>query len=116
MPNGGLTPDCVHCKMYRGRPRSEGAPFCEYHSISLAYPIRAFCSHFSELEAQSGDWLGEVLERSTLQEDMMYVWLGEDDSGFYPLPLAPIAEYKDWSSEKFLEEIEKLAQQDDSNT
>ena len=27
MPDGGITPDCVHCKLYRGMPYTDGDPF-----------------------------------------------------------------------------------------
>ncbi len=36
----------------------------------------------------------------------MYLWFGEGN--FFFVPLAPITEYKDWTSERFLNEVAKL--------
>jgi hypothetical protein len=108
MPNGGITPDCVHCKFYRGMPRGEGEPYCEHHEFDLAYPIYAFCSSFVDAEPDGIDWLDQELDRKQLQPDMMYIWLGGYEVKFFYVPLAPIAEYKNWTSEKFLDELPKL--------
>src|SRR5262245_46802537 len=108
MPNGGLTPDCVHCKQYRGMPHSEGVPYCERHTMSLASPIRAFCSDYVDPEPDGEDWLDQELDRTQLQKDMMYVWLGGYEVKFFHVPLAPIADYADWTSEKFLDSLETL--------
>ena len=115
MPNGGLTPDCVHCKNFRGRPRSDEDLYCIHHAIHLPFPIRAFCSHFADLEPEGiSDWSDEELDRDQLRDDMMYVWFGGYEVKFYYLPLAPIAEYANWSSETFLSEIEKLSNSSNS--
>jgi len=108
MPNGGPTPDCVHCKSYRGQPYDNGEPYCEHHKMKLAYRIGAFCSHYIDPEPDGGDWLDRELDRKELQEDMMYVWLGGYEVKFFYVPLAPIAEYKDWTTERFLDELEKI--------
>jgi hypothetical protein len=111
VPNGGITPDCVHCESYRGKPYDDGEPYCDHHEIKLAYPIRAFCSHFADREPSSDkDWLDEALDRSELQNDMMYVWLSGYEVKFFAVPLIPIAEYADWTREKFLEEFEKIVE------
>jgi hypothetical protein len=109
MPNGGLTPDCVHCKRYRGSPLIDEEPYCEYHKVRLAYPIRAFCSSFVDPESDGEDWLDQELDRQQLRQDMMYVWLGGDDMELFYVPLAPLAEYATWTSERFLEEAAMLA-------
>jgi hypothetical protein len=108
MPNGGLTPDCVHCKLYRGAPFSHAEPFCARHKMTLPYPIRAFCASYRDPEPNPKDWLDQVLDRKQLRQDMMYLWLGDNGAGFYHVPLALIAEYKDWTSEQFLDEVGRL--------
>ena len=111
MPNGGITPDCVHCKKYRGAPRSEGEPFCEHHQMKLAYPIRAFCSAYVDLEPVDGiDWLDSELEREELDDNMMYIWLGGYEITFFHVALAPIEQYQSWTREKFLEELSILSE------
>jgi hypothetical protein len=108
MPNGGLTPDCVHCKQFRGKPYSQEESYCEHHSMKLPYLIRVFCPNYVDPEPDEIDWLDQELNREQLQKDMMYVWLGGYEVKFFHVPLAPIAEYKGWTSEKFLEELEKI--------
>jgi hypothetical protein len=110
MPNGGPTPDCFHCKHYRGMPRSEGEPYCDHHQMNLAYPIRAFCSEYEESEPGWEEWADLELNYQQLKKDLMYLWLGDGhEIKFFHVPLAPIAEYKDWTQEKFLEELGNLA-------
>lgn len=111
MPNGGLTPDCVHCKHYRGKPFNDEEPHCDHHKMGLPSLIRAFCSSYVDPEPDGADWLDQELDRQQLQGDMMYLWLGENEPKFFHVPLALIAEYKDWTWEKFLEEGAKLADQ-----
>ena len=109
MPNGGITPDCVHCKLYKGKPRSEGEPFCTLHNISLPSPIRAFCAGFVDLEpVDDVDWLDQELDRSSLNEELMYVWLGGYEVKFFHVPLAPINDYGQWTQEKFLQELQRV--------
>lgn len=113
MPNGGLTPDCVHCKHFRGRPRHDEDMFCTYHAINLPFPIRAFCAHFADLEpAGDVDWLDEVLDRSQLRDDMMYVWFGGYEVEFYYRVLAPISDYATWSTDTFMDALERLVDDD----
>lgn len=66
MPNGGLTPDCVHCKHYRGKPLSDEEPYCTHHKMQLASPIRAFCSNYTDPEPHGKDWLDQELDRGQL--------------------------------------------------
>lgn len=115
MPNGGLTPDCVHCKHYRGKPLSDSEPFCDYHKINLAYPIRAFCANFADVEPEDPDWLDRELDRSQLHDDWMYVWLGGYEVKFFHVPLVSIVEYGTWTPETFLDAIARLSQQSKSD-
>lgn len=108
MPNGGPTPDCVHCKAYRGHPISNQEPFCAHHSINLPSPIRAFCANFADADPDGIDWLDQLLDRGQLDTDKMYVWLGGYDEGFRHVQLTTIAAYSQWTYQKFLEEIAKL--------
>lgn len=110
MPNGGITPDCVHCKLYKGEPRTEGHPFCNHHQIDLPSPIRAFCSDYVDPEPQNDiDWLDQELKRAELDKDMMYLWLGGYEKPFFHVPLVTIDEYKLWTRDKFLEAIASLS-------
>ncbi len=110
MPNGGPTPDCVHCKQFKGRLRSEGEPFCTLHEMNLATPIYAFCSQYVDPEPdENGDWLDQMLgTRDGLQVEWMYVWLGGYEIKFFHVPLAPLVEYQHWTYERFMEELVKL--------
>ncbi|MBI1276895.1 MAG: hypothetical protein GC179_02075 [Anaerolineaceae bacterium] len=110
MPNGGLTPDCVHCKYFRGRPYTDENPYCEYHKINLAYQIRVFCSQYINPEQGEDNWLGLEVDLEQLQSDMMYLWLGGYEVKFFYVPLISITEYQNWTSEKFLDELEKLSE------
>lgn len=109
MPNGGPTPDCVHCKSYRGRPYTEAEPYCELHKMNLVSPIYVFCSSYVDPEPEGVDWLDKELDREQLQKDMMYVWLGGYEVKHFHVPLVPISEYTHWTPEKFGDELEKLA-------
>ena len=116
MPNGGITPDCVHCKWYRGTPFPDGGPYFEHHKIKLACSIRAFCPSFVDLESNGDNWLDQVLDRQQLQQDMMYVWLGGYEVKFFYAPLASIVEYGTWTFERFLEEVAILTDKHHPNT
>ena len=109
MPNGGITPDCVHCKWYHGQPYDNGDLFCELHKMRLAYPIYAFCSAHADRVQQGTPWLDQELDRKALKDGMMYVWLGGYEVKFFYVPLAPFEEYKNWSSDRFLEELSRLS-------
>lgn len=116
MPNGGITPDCVHCKWFHGKPiHDEKEPYCTHHDMKLTYIIRAFCSNHAanqlDPEPQEKDWLDRELDRSQLQNDMMYLWLGGHGKSFFYVPLVPINEYKDWTQEKFLDELARLSEE-----
>ena len=94
MPNGGITPDCVHCQLYKGKPHTDEEPICTLHGIELATPIRAFCSGFVDSDPVDGiDWLDQELDREKLSGDMMYVWLGGNEVPFFHVPLATIKDY-----------------------
>lgn len=119
MPNGGLTPDCVHCQHFKGDYEVEKFQ-CNFHKMNLPIPIRIFCSDFLDPESvEDVDWLDEKLKRSKLLSDWMYVWLDWSDeedweakgikSTFEYFPLTLITEFKDWTREKFLEEMVKIA-------
>lgn len=108
MPNGGITPDCVHCKWYTGQPLSDGNPFCNFHKINLPVPIRAFCAHFTDVKPDDIDWLDKMLDRNKLQEKLMYVWLGGYEADFSYILLVSTAEYGQWTREKFFDELNKL--------
>src|SRR5690349_95822 len=110
MPNGGLTPDCVHCKYFRGRPYTDEDSYCEYHKIPLAYQIRVFCPQYINPEQGEANWWGVEIDPEQLQSDMMYLWLGGYEAKFFYVPLASIAEYQHWTSDKFLEELERLSE------
>jgi len=111
MPNGGITPDCVHCKLYKGQPHTEDEPRCEHHNMKLPYPIRAFCAKFVDPEPRGGkDWLDQELDRTELRDDLMYLWLGGHEKPFFHVPLALITDYGQWTRERFLEEISKLSE------
>jgi hypothetical protein len=110
MPNGGITPDCIHCQWFRG---TYDELQCGYHNIHLAYPIRAFCSKFADGEpADEQDWLDEVLNRSQLDDDMMYLWLEKGYGEFLHVPLVSLVEYDTWTRERFLEAIEQRSSKD----
>lgn len=113
MPNGGPTPDCVHCKQFKGRPRSEGDPFCALHEMRLAIPIYVFCSKYVDPEPdEKGDWLDQMLDtRESLKDEMMYVWLGGYEIKFFHVPLVSIAEYANWTEAKFFETLAALTEQ-----
>lgn len=117
MPNGGLTPDCIHCKHVIG-----GIPNpleCGLHKIHLAIPIRAFCSRYLDPEPDDqGDWLDAKLNRSQLHDDMMYIWIemyirGKEEEKwhhfFEPEPLVSIEEYDTWTEEQFLEALGEMS-------
>jgi hypothetical protein len=108
MPNGGITPDCVHCKWFRGRPYTEEVSRCEFHNINLPTYIYVFCSSYVDPESDDGDWLDKELDREQLQRDTMYQWIGGYEVKFFHVPLALIAEFRDWSLEKYRDEFEKL--------
>ncbi len=108
MPNGGITPDCFHCKWCTGHPFTTEAPYCTYHKINLPVPIRAFCSSFTDAEPSGTDWLDQMLDRSKLQNDHMYIWLGGYEVSFHHVPLVAVTEYGAWTREKFFDELEKL--------
>ncbi len=111
MPNGGITPDCVHCQLYRGQPHTEDEPYCEHHNVRLPYPIRAFCANFVDPEPGEGmDWLDQELDRTQLQSDMMYLWLGGHEKRFFHVPLALIKDYGQWTRERFLEGLAELSE------
>jgi hypothetical protein len=112
MPNGGPTPDCVHCKNYRGRPYNEDESFCTLHQIKLASRIYVFCARYADPEPdEKGDWLDQMLgNRAELRDDMMYLWLGGYEVKFFHIPLAPISEYANWTPERFLDDLEILAE------
>jgi len=79
--------------------------------MTLPAPIFAFCAHFADLEPNEDiDWLDEELERDQLRDDLMYLWLGSYTKRF--VPLAPISEYRNWSRETFMDELERLADED----
>lgn len=118
MPNGGPTPDCIHCKFFK--ETVERAWYCTKHEIHLAYPIRGFCSSYLDPEPDAnGDWLDQELDRSKLKPNWMYVWVDwsrEDDweakgikSTFEHFPLVTLHKYNKWTREKFLDAIVKIA-------
>jgi hypothetical protein len=114
MPNGGPTPDCVHCKFFKGEIGDWSSYRCEKHKISLAFSIRAFCSAFEDLEGEA--WLEQELAGQELDSQTMYVWLerkkpDENHRLFFHVPLTSIQDYDHWSSEKFLEELARLSEQ-----
>lgn len=120
MPNGDPTPDCVHCKFYRGLPHhpEEESFSCTFHQIALPYPIYAFCSNYIDPQPDNkGDWLDQKVARNSLNPDMMYLWLsrtgGPEGEGvhFFYVPLVSITEYATWDRDKFLDTIQELAQQ-----
>lgn len=109
MPNGGITPDCIHCKYFRqGKLHIESDFSCTFHDILLASPIRAFCKNYAVSESPDITKLDLELEREDLADDQMYIWLGGHDIAFFHVPLASIEEYKDWTREKFLDEYAEL--------
>lgn len=70
MPNGGPTPDCIHCQHFDGDV--SGPWHCTYHDIPLAIPIRAFCASYVDPEPNdNSDWLDERLERASLRADLV---------------------------------------------
>jgi hypothetical protein len=111
MPNGGPRPDCVHCKHYRGRPiDEEGDPYCAYHAMTMPVAIYAFCSRFVVNEPNIElDWLDEELNRTQLREEIIYLWRGGYGVKFSYVPLVPISEYRNWSTETFRSELRRLA-------
>lgn len=113
MPNGGIRPDCVHCKHYRGMPHTEASPFCTHHAISMALMVYVFCRDYVDPSPdEKGDWLDQVLSsRQALQRQMMYVWLGGSAVPFFAVPLAPVAEYTIWTTEDIYNALEKLGDQ-----
>lgn len=112
MPNGGLTPDCVHCQHYSGQPISDGKPFCQHHQINLPSPIRAFCKEYVDPQPIDGeDWLDIELNRDELRYDLMYLWLGGYEIKFFHVELAPIKEYSTWTLDIFLEQVKILSDQ-----
>jgi hypothetical protein len=91
-------------------PISDGEPYCEHHEMSIIYPhVYVFCSSYLDPQPDNGDWLDQELNREELQANMMYLWLGGHEVKFFHVPLAPIAEYKDWTAEKYSEELGNLA-------
>jgi hypothetical protein len=116
MPNGGSTPDCFHCKLFKRD--SSGSYKCEYHQINLAYPIRAFCSNYQgHPNSDDKNWLDEVLDRTILRDDLMYLWVEKQvkvgtayTSTFFHVPLTTIAEYDSWTEDQFLEFLAEAAQ------
>ncbi|MBC8098076.1 MAG: hypothetical protein H7Y11_01420 [Armatimonadetes bacterium] len=115
MPNGGPTPDCVHCKYFTGKPFVESEPYCNHHHIKLAYIIRAFCAAYVDPEPdEKGDWLDQMLgNREQLAADWMYLWveLDRNEVRFVHVPLVAITDYAGWTSERFLDEMVKLYDQ-----
>jgi hypothetical protein len=49
------------------------------------------------------------IDPEQLQSDMMYLWLGGYEVKFFYVPLVSIAEYQNWTSDRFLEELERLS-------
>lgn len=113
MPNGGITPDCVHCKWYSGKPINDKEPYCTHHKMSLPIPIRAFCSNWKSSHTGDTNWLDEMLNRDNLQDEQMYVWLGGYEVEFHYATLASIVEYGQWTREKFYEEVSRLTSESD---
>lgn len=112
MPNGGPTPDRIHCKHFQGELKQRSEHKCQHHNIKLAFPIRAFCKTYEDPQPAEGvDWLDMMLERNTLKENIMYVWLGGYDIKFFHVELASVDEYSTWQSDRFLEELGKLSEQ-----
>lgn len=110
MPNGGLTPDCVHCKFYTGKPITEAEPHCQYHKINLPSPIRAFCKQYVDPEPADGkDWLDSVLDRNMLDESLMYLWLGGYEVTFFHVELVTIDDYSTWDFGKFMKQVRLLS-------
>ena len=110
MPNGGLTPDCVHCKHYKGKPLTEEEPFCQHHEINLPSPIRAFCKNYTDPEPTNDvDWLDSELNRDELGDGQMYLWLGGYEIKFFHVKLASIVEYGNWDRDTFMEHIRILS-------
>lgn len=113
MPNGGPTPDCVHCKFFQGKPYTDRQPHCTKHDINLVSPIYVFCSSYIDPEPdEKGDWLDQMLEtREDLRKDHVYLWLGGYEIKFFPVLLAPISDYAHWTTDIFFEEMEKHVNQ-----
>ena len=110
MPNGGPTPDCIHCSHFRGKRENQGPWICTKHMIRLAVPIRAFCSAYHDPEPnEQGDWLDQELNRSDLDDQMMYVWIDLQPSKFKHYPLIPISDYKQWTYDRVLDAVAKIA-------
>jgi hypothetical protein len=119
MPNGGPTPDCIHCELFDGTVK--GPWHCKLHGIKLASPIRAFCAGYVDPEpTEYGDWLDQELKRSDLKSDWMYVWIDWSDEEnweakgikqtFEHFPLASITEYRNWSFDDFSKAISVIAE------
>lgn len=116
MPNGGITPDCVHCKYFSGKPISEGESFCKNHNINLPVPIRAFCKNYMDRETDGDkDWLDMELNRDDLQDNTVYVWLGGYETKFYYVELASINSYATMTREEFFEHYRILEDQNSTS-
>ncbi|MBN2305371.1 MAG: hypothetical protein JXQ72_12875 [Anaerolineae bacterium] len=125
MPNGGPTPDCMHCQSFRGDPGITGSWSCHYHQMPLAWPIRAFCAHYvrgladGQEEPDPEDELDILFAQTQWRDDIMYVWLERpisdseknNEPHFFPKPLAAILEYRSWTREHFLEKVAVLYDQ-----
>ena len=111
MPNGGITPDCVHCVHYRGTPYTGGDSTCTHHAVPLPIPIRAFCTSYAVREAYHHELLlDDKLDRTRLDPALMYVWLGGYDIPFTFEPLTTISAYGTWTRDQFHEALATLTQ------
>ena len=119
MPNGGSLPDCMHCISMKRASESWHGARCIRHDFILPWPLYVFCSAWTESHPDGEGWLDELLDRSLLQQDQMYLWFlahvrfpdGSTGAHREHELLAPIEDFKNWTTDEFLESLDRSSAQ-----
>ena len=103
MPNGGLTPGCLHCKWFTMAARK-----CTRHDFKFGVSLpRLICADLIDAN-EDYEWVKKSVDLPSLEANIVYIWLEihfSDSQGnhFHKFDLYPIAllkHYATWSEDE----------------
>jgi hypothetical protein len=119
MPNGyGSLPDCIHCTYLMRSPNSVRTGHCSLHNTEVPWILYVLCSRWVENHPDGKGLLDEHLNRSQLDDELIYTWIPlkvrypDGTTGWHIAheSLGTIQQFGTWSEDDYLNRLDILAQ------